>query len=155
VEAARHFKLWLGAANTAVLLTSSLCVALAVEDARSRLRRRAAAWFALAALLGLVFLGVKGTEYFLEYREGLMPHLGPPSPLRPGPVDLFVDLYFVSTGLHAVHLLIGVGAVATVAAAYAWRRSPPPAVVAEMTGLYWHLVDVVWVFLFPVLYLAR
>jgi cytochrome c oxidase subunit 3 len=154
VEAAHHFKLWLGTANTAILLTSSLFVALAVEAARKARRRAAAAWLGLAALLGLAFLAVKGTEYALEYQEGLMPHIGPASPLGQGPANLFVDLYLVATGLHAIHLSIGVIAVGSLAIALLRRRAPA-AVIAEMTGLYWHLVDVVWVFLFPVLYLAR
>jgi cytochrome c oxidase subunit 3 len=155
VEAAHHFKLWLGTANTAVLLTSSLFVALGVESARTGERRRAGGWFIAAAVLGVAFLAIKGTEYLLEYREGLMPRVGPASPLKDRASNLFVDLYFVATGLHAVHLLIGVTAMTVVAGVYGLRRRPPPAVVAEMTGLYWHLVDVIWVFLFPVLYLAR
>ena len=117
----------------------------------------AAAWFAATAGLGLAFLAVKGIEYRREYLEGLMPMGGPPSPLAGRPAALFMDLYFVATALHAVHLGIGVAAVGTLAMRLARRRlrAPGQAIVAEMTGLYWHFVDVVWIFLFPVLYLAR
>lgn len=156
-EAAGHFKLWLGAANTAVLLTSSLLVALAVGDAREGRRKRTAALLAGAALLGLVFLGVKATEYRLEALEGLMPGIGPPSPLGGRPATLFVSLYFVSTGLHALHMLAGVALLAWTALAVARGRLALPrrAGTIELAGLYWHFVDLVWVFLFPLLYLAR
>jgi cytochrome c oxidase subunit 3 len=156
-EAAGHLKLWLGAANTAVLLTSSLFVALSVPYARTGARGRAALWLAAAAVLGLCFLVVKGVEYRLEYLDGLMPGVGPPSPLRGTPASLFIDLYFVATALHAVHLTIGVGLVATVAGrlAFGGPGDAPRPIVVELSGLYWHLVDVVWIFLFPILYLAR
>lgn len=153
-EAASHLKLWLGTANTAVLLTSSLFVAMAVAFARAGRRRAPAAWLLAAAALGLVFLGVKGLEYHAEYVEGLMPSAGPPSPLGARPPNLFIDLYFVATGLHAAHLTIGVAALTAVALRQLTRPNAT-AIMVEMTGLYWHLVDVVWLFLFPVLYLAR
>jgi cytochrome c oxidase subunit 3 len=157
VEAAGHLKMWLGAANTAVLLTSSLFVALGVTCARAGARRMAALWLAAAAALGLVFLVIKGVEYRLEYLDGLMPGIGPQSPLRARPAALFIDLYFAATALHALHLTIGVGLIGTVAARLALRsaRSAPKPVVVEFSGLYWHLVDVIWIFLFPILYLAR
>jgi cytochrome c oxidase subunit 3 len=154
--AAQHLKLWLGAANTAVLLTSSLFMALAVEAARGAERRRAALWLLATAALGLTFLGIKGYEYLEEYREGLMPHLGPASPLRHPAERIFINLYFVGTGLHALHLAIGIAMTAGMA--FLLRRGPllpRRALAVEMVGLYWHLVDVIWVFVYPVLYLAR
>jgi cytochrome c oxidase subunit 3 len=155
-EAAAHLKLWLGTANTAVLLTSSLFVALSVPYARAGARRKAALWLAAAAVLGVVFLGIKGVEYRLEYLDGLMPGIGPQSPLRTTPAALFIDLYFVATALHAVHLTIGIGLTTTVAAWLAWGRGTAPRpIVVTLCGLYWHLVDIVWLFLFPILYLAR
>lgn len=158
-EAASHLKLWLGTANTAVLLTSSLFVALAVAFARAAGRsgsgrRVSAAWLLAAAALGVVFLGIKGLEYHQEYVEGLMPSAGPPSPLGARAPNLFIDLYFVATGLHAVHLTIGIGALSAVAIRQL-TRPDASTIVVEMTGLYWHLVDVVWLFLLPLLYLAR
>jgi cytochrome c oxidase subunit 3 len=90
------------------------------------------------AALGLAFLGVKFYEYDLEWREGLM------NPLVP-----FFWLYFVATGIHAIHLLIGIGAVGWTAIA------GPRALRTETVGLYWHFVDVVWIFLYPLLYLIE
>lgn len=140
-EASAHLHLWMGTANTAVLLTSSLAVAFAAQKGRARW------WFAVAALLGLAFLGIKGTEYVLEYRDGLMPGVGPAFQLSPG-ARLFFDLYFVATGLHAVHLGVGVGLLA-----FLILRDAEAGAV-EAAGLYWHFVDIVWVFLFPIFYLA-
>jgi cytochrome c oxidase subunit 3 len=156
-EAAQHLKLWLGAANTALLLTSSFLVAVGAGAARDGRGRLTAAALAGAALLGLAFLAVKGLEYRLEYLEGLMPGIGPPSPLGARPAGLFISLYFVSTALHALHVAIGVALLAWAAAAVARRTLalPERSTTIELAGLYWHLVDVIWVFLFPLLYLAR
>jgi cytochrome c oxidase subunit 3 len=153
-EAAHHLDLWLGTANTAVLLTSSLFVALAVVFAKGGRKQISAAWLIGAAMLGLAFLAIKGVEYRTEYFEGLMPSAGPLSPLAARPANLFIDLYFVATGLHGIHLTIGV-VVLVVAALRQLRATDPTPIVVEITGLYWHLVDVIWLFLFPVLYLAR
>ena len=156
-QASGHLYMWLGGLNTAVLLTSSLFMALAVEAARRQRRRPAIRWLLLTAALGTVFLGVKGFEYFLEYREGLMPGVGPTFVFPDKAQELFLDLYFVSTGLHSIHLSIGIVMVVGLAFRI-WgyhTRLPERAVTVEMFGLYWHLVDVVWVFLYPVLYLAR
>jgi cytochrome c oxidase subunit 3 len=157
VEAARHLKLWLGAANTLILLTSSLLVAMAVTLARDGRRKATALLFAVSAGLGVAFLVVKGCEYRLEYLDGLMPGIGPPSPLAGRPATLFISLYFVSTALHAVHVAVGVVLLTGTATGVASRRLalPARATTIELAGLYWHLVDVIWVFLFPILYLAR
>lgn len=157
VEAgAQHLNLWLGGLNTAVLLTSSLTVALAVVEAR-RARPAACVRLLLVTIgLGLLFLGIKGVEYTLEYHEGLIPGLGPPFPLEQEGTQLFFNLYFAATGLHAVHLIIAVVYMGVIA----WRlrsgRTPLPQrrITVEAAGLYWHFVDVVWVFLYPVLYLV-
>jgi cytochrome c oxidase subunit III len=155
--AARHMQLWIATANTAILLTSSLFVALAVHVARRGMRRAVGGLFLAALALGLAFLVLKGLEYGIDYRDGLMPVIGRPSPLRDGPAGLFIDLYFVATGLHAIHLSVGLVVLAWTASAVLRRakRLPDQAVVVEMSGLYWHFVDVVWVFVFPVFYLAR
>jgi cytochrome c oxidase subunit 3 len=156
-EAAKHFKLWFGTANTAILLTSSFLVAIAVGAAREGRRRTVAGALFAAAALGLAFLAVKGAEYRLEYLEGLMPGIGPPSPLGAQPATLIVSLYFVSTALHALHVGVGVGLLSWAGTHIARGGLPLPARAAtiELAGLYWHLVDVIWVFLFPLLYLAR
>jgi cytochrome c oxidase subunit 3 len=147
----------LGSANTAVLLTSSLLVALAVTLAKAGKSRPVAALLALSAALGVVFLIIKGCEYRLEYLDGLMPGIGPPSPLGNHPATLIISLYFVATALHAVHVSVGVVLLAGTATGVASKhlKLPARATTVELTGLYWHLVDVIWVFLFPLLYLAR
>jgi cytochrome c oxidase subunit 3 len=152
IAASQHTHLWLGTANTAVLLSSSLLVALAVEAAKAGRARRLTALLLGAALLGVAFAAIKGTEYWLEYRDGLMPGVDG-SAIANGAQRLFLDLYFVSTGLHALHLTIGVALLVVLAVrALAGRREP---VLVANVGLYWHLVDIVWIFLFPTLYLAR
>ena len=152
--ASEHLHLWIGGANTAVLLTSSLTMALAVVGAREGKRAKTTGLLLLTALLGLLFLGIKGYEYHSEYQEGLMPTMGPAFPLGQR-AELFFNFYFASTGLHALHLTLGVLAVGV----FAWRtlsqRLPVPqrATRIEGMGIYWHFVDIVWVFLYPVLYL--
>jgi cytochrome c oxidase subunit 3 len=155
-EAARHLKLWIATANTAILLTSSLFVALAVQAAKAGGRRAVAGWLVLAMALGLGFLGLKSWEYWADWREGLMPLYGA-SPIRSRPAALFIDLYFVATGLHAIHMIGGVGLLGWLTQQVYSRRKrlPGQAIVVEIGGLYWHLVDIVWIFLFPLFYLAR
>ncbi len=143
IDSSMQLHVWIGALNTAVLLTSSAVVALAVHAARESLVRTTRILLVVAAVLGLVFLGIKAFEYMTEYREGLLlPPVGVPR--------LFMDLYLVSTGLHALHVTVG-AVLLVVVAGVASRR----AVVVENAGLFWHLVDAIWVFLYPVLYLAR
>lgn len=157
-EASHHLKWYLGAINTAVLLTSSLSVALAVhasiEDKRDELIR----YVALTAILGAVFLVIKGYEYYGEYQDGLIPVLKwNPHELRdPTHVQMFMVLYFCMTGLHATHMIIGLGLFLWLlhrARRGDFDRGQNTAV--EVVGLYWHFVDVVWIFLFPLLYLIR
>ncbi len=139
-----HMHVALGTLNTAMLLTSSLTMALAVHRARES-GARPRGLLGATALLGMVFLAIKGHEWFLAFGE----HLAPWDPGAALQADerLFFVLYFVLTGVHALHLLIGVGAVLWIATA----RAAPNTI--EMTGLYWHLVDIVWLFLFPLFYL--
>lgn len=153
--ASGHLDKLLGTLNTAVLLTSSLLVALAVAAARRGRRERTAGLLAGAAGLGVVFLAIKATEYAKEFREGLMPGPGFRLHDQPG-AELFFNLYYAATGLHAVHLTIGVllmlGLSARVLGGY--LRLPGRAAWVELPGLYWHAVDIVWVFLYPALYLV-
>ena len=156
-EASHHTRLALGTINTGVLLTSSLLMALALHAAQEGRRKRLVAFLLLTVLLGVVFLGIKATEYSLEYDERLVPGL---NFAREGPearqVALFFVLYFFMTGLHAVHVTIGVGVIGTMAfLAWRGRFSAERHTAVELTGLYWHFVDIVWVFLFPLLYLIR
>jgi cytochrome c oxidase subunit 3 len=154
-EASTHLDKLLGGVNTAVLLTSSLSMALAVHAAQSGSRGATAAFLLLTAALGVVFLGIKGYEWYSEYQEGLAPAFNFTfAGERAAQVQLFFILYFWMTGLHAVHMTIGIGVV-LVLAALAWRRrySATYYTPVELSGLYWHFVDIVWVFLFPLLYL--
>ena len=153
VEAARHTKIILGTANTAILLTSSAFMANAVEAREAGSRRLAMVCLVLTALLGLAFLAVKGWEYRLEYGEHLVPGLNFDS-VRYGDIaQLFFLFYFFATGLHALHLGIGIAMVGGLAVRTASDR-PPRNATMRMIGLYWHFVDVVWIFLFPLIYLV-
>jgi cytochrome c oxidase subunit 3 len=143
-------------ANTAVLLCSSLTMALAVHAVRINRRRMLVGMLLLTALLGAVFLGLKGLEYYLDYTKNEVPgalfHWAHPHPEQ---AQLFFLFYFILTGLHAVHLTAGV-TIVCIMALLAWRgkftsENDTP---IEVTGLYWHLIDVVWVFLYPMFYLS-
>jgi len=155
-EAGRHTKIVIGTVNTVILLTSSSTMAWAVHAAQRDRRRALARLLGLTALLGLLFLGLKGVEYYLEWQEGLVPGL---NFRETGPnahaAELFYFLYFMLTGVHGLHVTIGIALVA-VMAIRAWRgafssRYHTP---VEVTGLYWHFVDIAWIVLFPLIYLV-
>jgi cytochrome c oxidase subunit 3 len=156
--ASAKLDLWLGTVNTAVLLCSSLSMALAVHAARSSQRRELVGLLAATIILGSVFLGIKAIEYYRKYEHGLVPLPGFDfewSGSSAGHARLFFDLYFLMTGVHAAHMLIGVGILLVLATAAArgqllGERSVP----VHVSGLYWHFVDIVWVFLYPSLYLV-
>lgn len=146
----------LGSLNTAVLISSSLTMALAVRAAQLGRRARLIAFLAATVLLGSLFLGIKFLEYSHKFHEHLVPgaafeYSGPNSQQ----VQLFLCFYFGMTGLHAVHMVIGVG-VLLVMIVLAWRGYITPLRYnpVEVAGLYWHFVDIVWIFLFPLLYLV-
>ena len=154
-EASHHLDIWLGSINTAVLITSSLSMALAVHSAQTNQRRGLIRFLLLTVLLGLVFLGIKGTEYLHKFEEHLIPGA---NFAYPGPhahqVQLYFSFYFGMTGLHAFHMIVGIGLLA----ALVWqagrgRFSSDYYAPVELIGLYWHFVDIVWIFLFPLLYL--
>jgi cytochrome c oxidase subunit 3 len=145
----------LGAFNTAVLIGSSLTMALAVWAAQTGRRKLIVLFVLLTILLGGVFLGVKAVEYGAKFEHHLFP--GPGfhwEGAEPEGVEMFFNLYFALTGLHAAHMVIGM-AVLLVIAWLAWRGSftPDNHNLVEGIGLYWHFVDIVWIFLFPLLYL--
>jgi cytochrome c oxidase subunit 3 len=153
-HASRHLDVALGTLNTAVLIGSSLTMALAVRAAQLGARGMVA-WLLLTAGLGTAFLVVKVSEYAHKLHEGLLPgprfaYTGPDAPQA----ELFFFVYFTMTGLHALHMVIGLGLLAWLAVrASRGRFGPAYHTPVEMTGLYWHFVDVVWIFLFPLLYL--
>ncbi len=149
---------WIGTANTGVLLFSSFTMALAVHEVEGLARRnRLVRYLILTALLGATFIGVKAIEYYIDYREGLMPHFNfhPVEPFEhPIQSQLFFVFYFFLTMLHATHMIIGivimlfyVGRTRRADYAHDLRLK------IEMFGLYWHFVDIIWIFLFPILYL--
>ena len=150
--ASHHLDVRLGAINTAVLICSSLTMALAVHSAQLRRPGPLRAFLAATMLLGCVFLAIKSVEYAHKWHEGLIP--GPgfvfDEPHREH-ARIFFSLYFVMTGIHALHIIIGLGALAVLLVRA--RRVAAYDVPAELTGLYWHFVDVIWIFLFPLLYL--
>ncbi|MBP0588321.1 cytochrome c oxidase subunit 3 [Paraburkholderia sp. LEh10] len=155
--ASRYTDVTLGTINTAVLLTSSLLMAIAVQARKVGAVRLAARMLFFTAALGIVFLVIKGTEYWKEWHERLVPAAGFafPEPRHADAAQLFFFLYFGMTGLHALHLIIGVVMVVgfALALARAERELAKPERI-EVVGLYWHFVDIVWIFLYPLLYLV-
>jgi cytochrome c oxidase subunit 3 len=155
--ASHHLDVPLGGVNTAALICSSLTMAMAVHSAQVGNRRSTITYLALTLLLGLVFLAIKFVEYKHKFEEGLVP--GPGFKFEPerhfSDAQIFFSLYFAMTGLHALHMVIGVGAL-SVLIAMAWRGkfSPEYHAPVELSGLYWHFVDIIWIFLFPLLYLV-
>jgi cytochrome c oxidase subunit 3 len=154
----RTMNVMLGTVNTAVLLTSSLMMALAVHAASHADRRRLLLMLVITAALGLVFLGIKAWEYYHKYEEHLVPFAGltfaHDRGQREGLVT-YLNLYFLMTGLHAFHMVIGIVLLAVLwVAAWRGRWMGEQTVVVHNVGLYWHFVDLVWVFLFPFFYLV-
>ncbi len=154
-EASKLLNVVLGATNTAVLICSSLMMALAVRSAQLGERKKLVKFLILTIVLGLVFLGIKSIEYGTKFREHLVPG---PSFVFEGPqsggAEIFFSFYFAMTGLHALHMIIGIGLITwLIARARKGHFSPDYHTPVENVGLYWHFVDIIWVFLFPILYL--
>jgi len=153
--ASHELLVWAGTLNTVVLITSSLTMALAVHAAEIGNRRALILLLLATMALGCVFLGVKAFEYYTEYLEHHIPGHGfefaPEHLLH---AQIFFSLYFIMTGLHAVHMIIGLG-IMSVMVWLSWRGriTPEYSNPIEVSGLYWHFVDIVWIFLFPLLYL--
>ena len=160
--ASRHLDVRIGAVNTVVLLTSSLTMALAVYAARLGQQKWLARCLIFTALLGTLFMAFKAVEYYEDYQDHLVPRLGfdPAADDWTGPgvnskeVELFLMFYYIMTGLHALHLTVGIVLMAIIAY-WAWRGAYSPEYYSpvEVAGLYWHFVDVIWIFLLPLLYL--
>ncbi len=155
VTGSQHLDAGLGAINTAILIISSVMMALAVNSAQLDRRRPLMLFLLLTVVFGTAFMGIKAVEYYQHYVDGLMPgvnwtYQGSDS----GPLELFFLLYFFMTGLHAIHLTIGIIIVLAIFVR-AWRHDFDGGYYTpiEMMGLYWHFVDIIWIFLFPLLYL--
>ncbi|HXD19345.1 MAG TPA: cytochrome c oxidase subunit 3 family protein [Vicinamibacterales bacterium] len=151
-----ELNIYLGGFNTAVLIGSSLTMALAVRSAQTGAPKATVRWLLLTMAFGLTFLVVK----FFEYKEKFeLHHVPGPNFHFEGPesphVQIFFSLYFALTGVHALHMIIGFGLLSVIATMAARKRfSPEWYTPVELAGLYWHFVDIVWIFLFPLLYLV-
>lgn len=156
VECSKLMDVRLGTLNTAILLTSSLTMALAVHAAHEGRRMRTVGGILMTMLLGTAFLAVKGFEYHHKYVEHLIPGLGFEfGSAHAQQAQIFYSLYFAMTGLHALHMVIGLGVLSVIATmAYFGKFSKTYSNPVHVAGLYWHFVDLIWIFLFPLLYLV-
>jgi cytochrome c oxidase subunit 3 len=159
----RTLDLPLGTINTAVLICSSLTVALSVQAAHMGKRKLLVTLLLITLVLGLVFLGIKGVEWNQKFEEHHVPGYSfdvsnmakeSPVPIDAQRAQLFFSLYFAMTGMHALHMVIGVG-LFTWLTYKAWKGTFGPGYYTpvENFGLYWHFVDIIWIYLFPLLYL--
>ncbi len=178
-EASRRLDLFWGGLNTAVLIFSSLTMAMAVRGAQTNKRKATVNWLILTMILGSVFLGVKvieyqdkfanyegpGANYNWMYHEEHAAAEGHPVAHRElsltpeqlqNTTQIYFSLYFTMTGLHALHMIIGVGLMMVITwMAWKGKFDAQYYTPVEMSGLYWHFVDIVWIFLFPLLYLVE
>ena len=155
IAASHELDVTLGTINTAVLITSSLTMALAVHAAQVGRRKTLMLFLVATMILGGIFLGIKSVEYYHKFVEHLVP--GPAFQFEKEHLrhaQLFFSLYFLMTGLHALHMIIGFGIMAFMLW-WGWNGTITKAYYSpiEISGLYWHFVDIVWIFLFPLLYL--
>jgi cytochrome c oxidase subunit 3 len=193
-EASRRLSLFWGGLNTAVLILSSLTMAMGVRGAQTNKRQATVNWLILTMLLGGVFLGVKAIEYrdkfanhevpgpnfvwdYEHQREAAAAGESGAAAEHPGPeaeaggehrqlsltpdqlqrtTQLYFSLYFTMTGLHALHMIIGIGLMSVITwMAWKGKFDEHYYTPVELGGLYWHFVDIVWIFLFPLLYLVE
>jgi cytochrome c oxidase subunit 3 len=153
-DASRELSVPLGVANTVILLTSSLLVAAAITSIQKGNKKLAAWLTGLTACCGVVFLVNKGVEWGMKFHHGIYPN-GPALAQRPSGEALFFGLYFIMTGLHGLHVLAGTVLLSVMTVLLARERvRQDDYVLLENSGLYWHLVDVIWIFLLPLFYLA-
>jgi cytochrome c oxidase subunit 3 len=160
----RSLDIWLGTINTAVLICSSLTVALGVRAAQMGQRKLLVILLLLTIVFGFAFLGIKGVEWYQKFEEHHIPGRSfnaddlvkayPQIHIDQQHEQIYFSLYFAMTGLHALHMIIGVG-IFIFLTYYAWkgRYTPKYYTPVEIGGLYWHFVDIVWIYLFPLLYL--
>ncbi len=155
--AAKDAVLWCGSVNLAILLTSSLTMVLGINAAAQGEPRAMKRWLIVTAALGCVFLLIKGYEYYQDFQDRVVPvvnFVAQPGEGNAG--ELFWVFYWVATGLHAIHLTIGIGLVLYMLLWRIRRGEITPAYYAplEVVGIYWSFVDTVWLFLYPCIYLV-
>ena len=160
----KSLDIYLGTANTAVLICSSLTVAMGVRAAQLGKRKLLIVLLLLTLVFGLGFLGIKGIEWYQKFEEHHIPGANfdvsdlireyPQLHIVPSHSQLYFSLYFAMTGLHALHMVIGIGIFCFITY-YAWKGKYGPEyhTPVEVAGLYWHFADIVWIYLFPLLYL--
>lgn len=155
-EASTHLDQVLGSINTFLLLSSSFTVAMAVNSIQRNKRRLMAGFFIITILLGLAFLGVKFLEYSHEIEQNFFPGASFVYPgNQPENAKLFFSLYFLMTGWHALHMVVGISMISLVTLlGLMGRFTPEDHGPVEIAGLFWHFVDIVWLFIFPLLYLV-
>jgi cytochrome c oxidase subunit III len=154
-ESSRAIETWIGVVNTAALVTSSFTVATGLDAARRGDGRRTGQLFGVSILLAILFLVLKYVEYSHHFHEGQLPgrYYAFEAIQAPG-ASMFWTLYFLITGLHGIHVVIGMTVLAIVGGlAWRGRYTPEYHVPVELAGLYWHLVDLIWIFVFPLIYL--
>jgi cytochrome c oxidase subunit III len=157
--ASGSLNVYIGAANTAVLLCSSFTMVLAVRAASLGARKALIVFLILTMILGTVFLCVKAYEWNEKFQEHHVPgttfHFEEVSASEQGTAQMFFALYFAMTGLHALHMVIGTGLLIYILlGARKGQYSPAYWTPVDVAGLYWHFVDIIWIFLFPLLYLV-
>ncbi len=156
-EASRSIETWIGFVNTLILVTSSFTVATGLHFATKGEGKKTGLFFGISVLFALAFLAFKVLEYSHHFEEGQLPgkfytFQGVHAPGAP----IFFALYFLITGLHAIHVIVGMTVLIVVGTlAYRGRFSRAYYVPVENAGLYWHLVDLIWIFVFPLIYLIR
>ncbi len=156
VDGSHHLSIGLGGFNTVVLIVSSLTMALAVHAAQEGHQKKTFKWLMATLFFGAVFLGVKYIEYSAKFEHHTVPgdNFEWHGYADPRHVELFYGIYFVMTGLHAIHMVIGGGLLIWLMMLnHKGRFTKEYNTPVEMVGLYWHFVDIVWIFLFPLLYL--
>jgi cytochrome c oxidase subunit 3 len=152
-NAAKDENIVLGSLNTFILLTSSCTIALAIAALRKGKSRLSSSLQLTTIALGTAFLAIKYVEWTAKIRLGLYPNSPVLLQKSPGEI-LFFGLYYVMTGIHGLHVLIGIGAIAFMVV-YTRRKkiTKQNPIRLENTGLYWHFVDIIWIYLFPLFYL--
>ncbi|HEY2381493.1 MAG TPA: cytochrome c oxidase subunit 3 [Terriglobia bacterium] len=157
VQGSRELSIWMGGLNTAILLCSSLFMALAVHAAQRGRTNQLVMYLIITEIVGAVFLGIKFLEYYQHYKDHLIPGMGfGYGGANANRVELFMVFYFILTGMHAVHMIIGLGVLSALAIlATRGKFEGGYYDPVDIGGLYWHFVDIVWVFIFPLLYLVK